>query len=199
MHLQFWNLISKFVSLGATWGILEAETDTGVLAALLFEWLEHLKSPILDRNGITYVVIHCDDVEAALQRLPMHVGYILEYLIRFVARLKLDGDKSQSLLMRFVASLTHQSVTIGNSTFPDAKLQFPKLRGGTADSTLKFMLKLLEMIEKEQNNGEQFQEFKAKFTSLSNGSEQKIEKMDVDDMNSLKVNSNSRQSSAVAS
>ena len=189
--------------LGATWGILEAETDTGVLAALLFEWLEHLKTPILDRNGITYVVIHCDDVEAALQRLPMHVGYILEYLIRFVARLKLDGDKSQSLLMRFVASLTHQSVTIGDSTFPDAKLQFPKLRGGTADSTLKFMLKLLEMIEKEQNNGEQFQEFKAKFTSISNGSErdqsQQQQKMDVDDMNSLKVNSNSRQSSAVAS
>ena len=145
------------------------------------------------------MVIHCDDVEAALQRLPLHVGYILEYLIRFVARLKLDGVKSQNLLMRFVASLTHQSVTIGDSTFPDAKLEFPKLRGGTADSTLKFMLKLLEMIEKEQrsNGSESFQEFKAKFTKMSNG--ESPQKMDVDDMNSLKVNSNSRQSSAVAS
>ena len=161
--------------------------------------MEHLKAPILDRNGITYVVIHCDDVEAALQRLPIHVGYILEYLVRFVARLKLEADKAQSLMMRFVASLTHQSVTIGDQIFPDAKLQFPKLRGGTADSTLKFMLKLLEMIEKESQNGnssvEQFQEFKQKFSSISNGEQQK---MDIDDMNSLKVNANSRQNSAVA-
>ena len=160
--------------------------------------MEHLKSPILDRNGITFVVIHCDDVEAALQRLPIHVGYILEYLVRFVARLKLEADKAQSLMMRLVASLTHQSVSIGDAVFPDAKLQFPKLRGGTADSTLKFLLKLLEMIEKESQNGtnvEQFQEFKQKFSSISNGEQQK---MDIDDMNSLKVNSNSRQSSAVA-
>ena len=66
-------------------------------------------------------------------------------------------------------------------------------------STLKFMLKLLEMIEKEQrsNGSESFQEFKAKFTKMSNG--ESPQKMDVDDMNSLKVNSNSRQSSTVAS
>ena len=32
---------------GASWSKLETETDIGVLSALLFDWLEHLKSPIL--------------------------------------------------------------------------------------------------------------------------------------------------------
>ena len=94
-----------------------------------------------DRNGITFVVIHCDDVDAVLQRLPNHVCYIVEYLVRFVSRLKIGAEKQSTLMMRFVASLTHQSVVIKGTTFPDAKLQFSKLRGGTADSTLKFMLR----------------------------------------------------------
>ena len=38
---------------GATWSQLDTETDIGVLSALLFEWMEHLKSPIL---GSTYIV-----------------------------------------------------------------------------------------------------------------------------------------------
>ena len=99
------------------------------------------KNMISDRNGITFVVIHCDDVDAVLQRLPNHVCYIVEYLVRFVSRLKIDTDKQNTLMMRLVAALTHQSVVIKGTTFPDAKLQFSKLRGGTADSTLKFMLR----------------------------------------------------------
>ena len=77
--------------------------------------MEHLKNPILDRNGITYVVIHCDNVEAALSRLPNHVGYILEYLIRFVIRLQLEPGQMENLMMRFVATLTHQCVEISGN------------------------------------------------------------------------------------
>ena len=91
------------------------------------------------------MVIHCDDVDAVLQRLPNHVCYIVEYLVRFVSRLKIDAEKQSTLMMRLVASLTHQSVVIKGTTFPDAKLQFSKLRGGTADSTLKFMLRYNQM------------------------------------------------------
>ncbi len=66
----------------STWNKLETETHLPMLTSLLFDWLEHLKSPILDRDGITYVVIHCDNIEAALNKLPNHVSYILEYLVR---------------------------------------------------------------------------------------------------------------------
>ena len=34
---------------GCTWNQLDTETDIGVLSALLFEWMEHLKSPILGK------------------------------------------------------------------------------------------------------------------------------------------------------
>ena len=34
---------------GCTWSQLDTETDIGVLSALLFEWMEHLKSPILGK------------------------------------------------------------------------------------------------------------------------------------------------------
>ena len=37
---------------GATWSQLDTETDIGVLSALLFEWMEHLKSPILGNISI---------------------------------------------------------------------------------------------------------------------------------------------------
>ncbi len=50
--------------------------------------------------------------------------------------------------MRFVASLTHQRVVINGLSYPDeSKNKFPKLRGGTADSTLKFLLKLMDLVE----------------------------------------------------
>ena len=52
----------------------------------------------------------------------------MEYLVRFVSRLKIDADKQNTLMMRLVAALTHQSVVIKGTTFPDAKLQFSKLR-----------------------------------------------------------------------
>ena len=138
-------------------------------------------------------MIHCDDVEAVLQRLPNHVCYIVEYLIRFVARLKLEGDQLSTLMMRFVAALTHQSVVIGGINFPDVKLNFPKLRGGTADSTLKFMLRLLDVIENEPSHNEvEVNEFRQKFRNHHSESV----KMEIDDTNSMQVNSTSRQSSA---
>ena len=61
------------------------------------------------QDGITYVVIYCDNIEAALRRLPNHVCYILEYLVRFVARLQpLTRQQSEHLMMRLMAALTHQ-------------------------------------------------------------------------------------------
>ena len=55
------------------------------------------------------MVIYCDNIEAALRRLPNHVCYILEYLVRFVARLQpLTREQSEHVMMRIMAALTHQ-------------------------------------------------------------------------------------------
>jgi hypothetical protein len=56
--------------------------------------LEHLRSPILDTDSITYIVILADNTEKVFKRLPTAVGYTLEYTIRFVARIQpLKRDK----------------------------------------------------------------------------------------------------------
>jgi len=50
----------------SAWDRLDTEINIWVLAALLFEWLEHLKTPILDKDSITYIVIHCDNLVTIL-------------------------------------------------------------------------------------------------------------------------------------
>ena len=57
----------------SAWDRLDTESDLFVLAALLLEWLEHLKSPALGKDAITYVVIHCDNVELAMSKVYMDV------------------------------------------------------------------------------------------------------------------------------
>ncbi|TRY78080.1 hypothetical protein TCAL_10411 [Tigriopus californicus] len=130
----------------SAWDKLETETNLFVLTALLLEWLEHLKSPVLNKDGITYVVIRCDNIDAALRKLPIHVCYILEYIVRFVARLQpLKRSQSENLMKRFVAALTHQSLSIEGKTYPGGK-GFQKLRGGTSESTMKFLMKLFDVL-----------------------------------------------------
>ena len=64
----------------------------------------------------------------------------------------------------------------------------------------KFLCRLLEVIENEPSNTEAaVNEIRQKFsTSVNNGGEQSTTKMEVDDNNSMKVNTPSRQSSAAA-
>ncbi len=88
---------------------MDTETNLFVLTALLFEWMEHLKAPLLDNDSITYVVIYCDNIDSALKRLNNGVCYVVEYLARFVARLQpLSREKSENLMLRIIAALTHQ-------------------------------------------------------------------------------------------
>lgn len=166
-----------------------------------------------NKGGKVQIHLHFFQIDAAMNKLSSHVSYILEYLIRFVVRLKpgLDRDKVESLLMRFVASLTHQSVTINGINYPHAKLKFPKLRGGTADSTLKFMLKLMDWIENGPVNSEEEDDddlnerdetkygqlnFNRLNNQLKNGQNETNRRLDMDiDGESMRV-SRSRQSSA---
>ena len=117
-----------------------------------------LQAPVLGKDSITYVVIHCDNVEHAMKKLPNHTAHVIEYVVRWAARLEpLSEDQRQDLLMRLASALTHQSVVIQGVNHPVGK-KFPKLRGGTLDSTIKFMQKLLHLVcgggNGSSNNGD---------------------------------------------
>ncbi len=151
----------------SAWDRIETETNLFVLSALLFEWMEHLKAPILDKDGITYVVIYCDNIDQALKRLPNHVCFIVEYIARFVARLQpLRPKQTEALLLRMIASLTHQGIVIDGVAHPAGK-KFTKLRGGTTESTKKFMMRLLELAkQRPSDQGYQLASMNSGFNSL---------------------------------
>ena len=67
--------------------------------------------------------------------------------MRFVARLKpnLSETDAEDVMRRLSASLNQQTAAIRNIEHPAGK-KFPKLRGGTEESTLKFMMKLYHMV-----------------------------------------------------
>ena len=53
----------------SAWDRLDTESDLFVLTGLLFEWLEHLRTPVIGKDAMTYVVIHCDDIEKAMSKV----------------------------------------------------------------------------------------------------------------------------------
>ena len=53
----------------SAWDRLDTENDLFVLTGLLFEWLEHLRSPVIGKDAMTYAVIHCDDIEKAMSKV----------------------------------------------------------------------------------------------------------------------------------
>ena len=80
-------------------------------------------------------------------QISISTAFIMEYLIRFLARIKpsLSDEDVEDLMRRFSASLTHQSVIIREMEHPFNK-KFNRLRGGTEESMMKFMMKLYRMV-----------------------------------------------------
>ena len=53
----------------SAWDRLDTENDLFVLTGLLLEWLEHLRTPALGKDAITYVVIHCDSIATVMSKV----------------------------------------------------------------------------------------------------------------------------------
>lgn len=129
------------------WQRLELETNLEILSALLFEWVEGLKHPLLDVNCLSYIVVWSSKPQRCLGKLPACTRYLLEYLLRFVTRLRPVTAESQSLITkRLMGALTQQKIWIKNSFYPPNK-HFQKLRRGTAGKLNEFFIRLMNLIE----------------------------------------------------
>ncbi|KAI4491255.1 hypothetical protein M0802_010289 [Mischocyttarus mexicanus] len=130
-----------------SWQRLELETDLDVLFGLLYEWLETLKNPILDVDNLSYIVVWSSKPERCFEKIPSSSRYLLEYLLRFISRLRPLTGESQSLVTRrFVGAMTQQTVWIKDSFRPSNK-NFPKLRRGTAGKINEFFIRAMNLIE----------------------------------------------------
>ncbi|OAD61090.1 Protein tyrosine phosphatase domain-containing protein 1 [Eufriesea mexicana] len=142
------------------WQRLKMETDLDILSGLLFEWLETLKYPLLDVDSLSYIVAWSSKPQRCLEKLPSCSRYLLEYLLRFISRLRPMTPESQSLITkRFMATLTQQSIWIKSAFYPSSKYEeinflsnprdrnFQKLRRGTAAKLNEFFVRLMNLIE----------------------------------------------------
>lgn len=103
------------------WQRLELETNLEILSTLLFEWLEGLKHPLLDVDSLSYIVAWSSKPQRCLGKLSVCTRYLLEYLLRFVTRLRPVTSESQSLITkRLMAALTQQTIWIKNSFHPSS-------------------------------------------------------------------------------
>ncbi|XP_068624999.1 uncharacterized protein [Battus philenor] len=125
------------------------EEDPVVLSSLLFEWLDGLKEPVLDREDLSIIVSRAHNVEWCITALQMEDMLLIEYLLRFVIRLRpLAASKKVDIIKRILASLTHQTVLIGSTCLPTGR-DFPKLREGTCSQVINFMLRMIVEIQKD--------------------------------------------------
>lgn len=123
------------------------ETDLDILSGLLFEWLETLKHPLLDVDSLSYIVVWSSKPERCLEKLPSCNRYLLEYILRFIIRLRPMTAENQSFITkRFIATLTQQTIWIKNAFYPSNR-NFQKLRRGTAAKLNEFFIRLMNLIE----------------------------------------------------
>lgn len=105
------------------WQRLQLETDIEILSSLLYEWLESLRRPILDTEALSQIVIQSSNPRQCLQKLNPWIRYVIEYLMRFVSRLRPLSRSTQNLLVkRLMAAITQQKVCINNTLYPASEL-----------------------------------------------------------------------------
>ncbi|CAH0717762.1 unnamed protein product, partial [Brenthis ino] len=127
---------------------IDEEEDPIILTGLLFEWLEGLKQPVLDREDLSTIVGRSKHVDSCITSLDMEDIMLIEYLLRFAVRLRpLAAHKKIDIIKRLIASLTHQSVSINGKILPNR--DFPKLRDGTCCEMINFMLRMVVEIQND--------------------------------------------------
>ncbi|XP_018406319.1 PREDICTED: protein tyrosine phosphatase domain-containing protein 1-like, partial [Cyphomyrmex costatus] len=150
------------------WQRLELESNLELLSALLFEWLESLKHPLLDVDSLSYIVVWSSKPQRCLEKLSVCTRYLLEYLLRFITRLRPVTAESQSLITkRLMAALTQQTIWIKNYFHPPHK-HFQKLRRGTAGKLNEFFIRLMNLIEEVNTQGLDKPPWASKWELLSN-------------------------------
>ncbi|XP_071513800.1 uncharacterized protein [Panulirus ornatus] len=137
----------------SAWDKLNTETSLPILTGLLFTWLEHLRTPLLGVDALSYIVLASSKPEVCLRKMDKEVRYTLEYLVRFVSRLQpFTRAQQEAVIRRLIASVTQQSVPIRGTLLPAGK-GYNKLREGTLRKVVEFMNKLFDLVYLESRSG----------------------------------------------
>ncbi|XP_063852707.1 protein tyrosine phosphatase domain-containing protein 1-like isoform X3 [Scylla paramamosain] len=150
----------------SAWDKLNAETSLPLLTGLLYTWLEHLKSPVLGVDALSYIVLAASRPEVCLRKLDKEARYTLEYLVRFVSRLQpFTRQQQEAVIRRIIAAVTQQAVPVRGVLLPsvtdlpgksarsegerkksEKRRGFNKLREGTLRKLLEFVMGLFDLV-----------------------------------------------------
>nr|XP_022301729.1 protein tyrosine phosphatase domain-containing protein 1-like isoform X2 [Crassostrea virginica] len=98
------------------WHNLVMENDPVVLAQVMWDWLDHLKVPVLRAQDLSLIAQFSEDTETGLQKLEKGTRYTLEYLIKIIEKMRpMDRITENRVLEKLLSFLTHQWVTISDS------------------------------------------------------------------------------------
>ncbi|XP_054280525.1 protein tyrosine phosphatase domain-containing protein 1-like [Macrosteles quadrilineatus] len=130
------------------WQKLQNERSLVVLTGLLTDWLEQLKTPIIDCELLCQIIIHAETPLKCLQKFDYVSQFTIEYLFRFTAHLEgLNDEEVTCLIQRLIVALTQQSVVIRDTLTPKEK-EFNKLRKGTYKKVMEFSMNLLAQVKR---------------------------------------------------
>ncbi|XP_041975630.1 uncharacterized protein LOC121730577 isoform X2 [Aricia agestis] len=127
---------------------IDEEDNPEILTGLLFEWLEGLKTPVLGTEDLATIISRSHRVDSCVPAMKMEDVILIEYLLRFVIRLRpLAANKKIDIIKRLIASLAQQTVVIQGEPLPNKS--FTRLREGTCAQVVNFMLRMILQIQKE--------------------------------------------------
>lgn len=104
------------------WRKIDSENNVYVLAALLFDWLETLKVPVLGLGHLEQVVRHYNEPEVCFEKFDIDDAFLVEYLLLFLSKIQpVSGETLDVLLNRFIAALAQRCLPIRDRTVPMSK------------------------------------------------------------------------------
>ncbi|CAH1121425.1 unnamed protein product [Ceutorhynchus assimilis] len=129
------------------WMRLSVETNLNILASLLFEWFEGLKTPILQLEHFENIVVMYKQPEECFHKIGLEECYLIEYILLFISKLRpINPTAVQDVLKRIIGSLSKHTINLNSTTVPSGK-SFKKIGEGTLSCTLEFFQSMIGLIE----------------------------------------------------
>ncbi|XP_041349456.1 protein tyrosine phosphatase domain-containing protein 1-like [Gigantopelta aegis] len=93
------------------WKKLALEVSPHVLSALLWEWLDHLKEPVLSIQDLNSMLSTPQPSASALQKVQKHIKHLVEYFATVIVKLRPLVESTERILVeKLLCYLTHQVV-----------------------------------------------------------------------------------------
>ncbi|XP_050412029.1 protein tyrosine phosphatase domain-containing protein 1 [Patella vulgata] len=142
----------KLNSTDEAWKMLGRETDPCVIVAVLWEWLNHLREPILHKQDLKHIKDDADKPLQALLKMDKGTKSVIEYLAKVVVRLdSLPRSKLDNITEIILSHITHQAVHVKTPSMQNKILQqkehWQAMKGKTAMRIFYFFQKLMESLQ----------------------------------------------------